>query len=81
MSAWMRGLSRLVRQTRPRGIWGRSCKGMSTTSSRLKIGTVELVGWTMRPRATKERISLMVRMGWVRRIGRPDGVRGGMSRS
>ena len=77
----MRGFSRLVHQIRPRGIGGRSSKGMSTTSSRSKIGTVELVGWTMRPRATNERISLMVRIGWVRRIGRPDGVRGGTSRS
>jgi hypothetical protein len=30
---------------------------------------------------TSERISLMVCTGWVRRIGRPDGVRGGTSRS
>jgi putative transposase len=39
-----RGLARLVHQTKPRGIWGRSSKGMSTTSSRPKIGTAELVG-------------------------------------
>jgi len=55
--------------------------GMRTTSSRLKMGTVELVGWMMRPLATRERISLMVWTGCVRRIGRPDGVRRGTSRS
>ena len=33
------------------------------------------------PRATNERISFMVRTGWVRRIGCPDGVRGGTIRS
>jgi hypothetical protein len=77
----MRGFSRLVRQTSPSGMGGRPSIEMSTMSSRLKMGTVELVGWTMRPRATSERISLMVWTGWVRRIGCPDGVRGGTSRS
>ena len=50
--------------------------GMRTTSSRSKMGTAELVGWTMRPWATRERISLMVCTGRVRRIGRPAGARG-----
>ena len=63
MMARMRGFSRLVRQTRPSGMGGRSLMGMRTMSSRLKIGTAELVGWTMRPRATSERISLMVWTG------------------
>jgi hypothetical protein len=73
----MCGFSRLVHQTSPSGRGGRSATGMRTTSSRLKMGTVELVGWTIRPRATSERISLMVWTGWVRRIGRPDGCAGG----
>jgi hypothetical protein len=77
----MRGFSRAVHQTRPSGSGGRSSMGMRITSSRLKMGMVELVGWTMSPRATSERTSLTVWAGWVRRIGRPDGVRGGMSRS
>jgi hypothetical protein len=42
--ARIREFSRLVHQTKPRGIGGRSSIGMSTTSSRSKIGTVELVG-------------------------------------
>ena len=81
LRARMRGFSRLVHQTSPSGMGGRPSIGMRTMSSRLKMGTVELVGWTMRPRATSERISLMVWTGWVRRIGCPDGVRGGTIRS
>ena len=59
MKARMRGFSRLAHQTRPSGSGGRSPMGMRVTSSRLKMGMVELVGWTMRPRATRERISLI----------------------
>jgi hypothetical protein len=54
----MRGFSRLVHQIKPRGIGGRSSIGMSTTSSRSKIGTVELVGCTIRPRATDALVGL-----------------------
>src|SRR5581483_9382023 len=81
LRARMRTFSRLADQTSPSGSGGRSSIGIRTTSSRLKIGTVELVGCTIRPRATSERISLIVWMGWVRRISWPDGVRGGTSRS
>ena len=63
LRARMRGLSRLVHQTSPSGMGGRPSIGMRTMSSRLKMGTIELVGWTMRPRATSERISLMVWTG------------------
>src|SRR6516162_4352070 len=71
LRARIRGFSRLVRQTSPSGRGGRSPIGMRTTSLRSKMGTAELVGWTMRPWATSERISLMVCTGWMRRIGRP----------
>jgi hypothetical protein len=39
------------------------------------------VGWTMRPRATRDAISWSERNGTLRGIGRPDGVNGGMSMS
>ena len=71
--ARMRAFSCAVHQIRPSGTGGRSRIGTCTMSSRRNSTTPSPVGWTMRPRATRDAISWSERNGTLRGIGRAVG--------
>jgi hypothetical protein len=56
------------------GIGGRSRMGISTMSSRWNKGTPAIVECTISPLATLVSTSSMLRIGWLRPMGRPEGV-------
>jgi hypothetical protein len=53
-SALILAFSCAVHQTSPIGMGGSPVSGISLTSGRPNISTPDMVGWTMRPRATRD---------------------------